>query len=90
VLEGCGLFLGFIRPRSTLSGNGIKSLLDLDRFLQGILKKEGFPNGADLSALVRWGRRITDFASVITISRLLRTAFALALHEREIARRSTT
>jgi hypothetical protein len=44
--------------------------------------RKNSPMGAYLNAPVTWGRRITDLASVIILSRLLRTAFALALHER--------
>jgi hypothetical protein len=47
--------------------------------------KKNSPKGADLNAPVSWGRRITDLASAIILSHLLRTAFALALHERAMA-----
>jgi hypothetical protein len=44
--------------------------------------RKNSPKGADFNAPVSWGRRITDLASVIILSHLLRTAFALALHKR--------
>jgi hypothetical protein len=66
-----------------LVGMGSKVFWTLIASSKESWKRKDSPKGADLSAPVSWGRRIV--VSAITMSRLLRTAFALALHERAMA-----